>query len=580
MKKRIDVVYCLLIIGVLLGCNPGTDNTLTDFTIKPVAGDRYSGGIFRMNESEYFKNLFPHNITDAYSYRIASQIYEGLLKFDITNLTVKPSLAESYEIDETGTVYTFRLKKNVFFHDDDCFPQAKGRLFTAEDVAYCFTRLCTPGMNNQGFSVFKDILKGASEYYQDFENGVQNEKGVNGIEVVDQHTIRLTLTQPNSIFLVNLARPFCFIYPKEAEKMYGVDMRVKAVGTGPFYLSDIEEDISIILKKNTNYHRSDTFGNKLPLLDALDIHFIKDKKSELFEFKNGNLDMVYRLPTEHLIEILEESARNDGQVSDFQLQRVPEMVTQFLCFNTQKELFKDINIRKAFNFAIDREKILDFVLNGEGFAAGHHGIVPPVFSFYPIDDVSGYRQNLDSARFYLAEAGYPDGNGFPRLEFLLNPEGQRNTLVAVEIQKQLADFLNVEVELSILPFAQLMERSMKGDFDLLRIAWIADFPSPENFLWLFEGSEVPDDVNSVSYPNIARYRNAEFDRLYQSALHAKSPEDGNLIFKQAEKLLMKDLPFVILWYDEGYRIIKSNIENFPNNPMQYRDFSEVYFKPI
>lgn len=243
----------------------------------------------------------------------------------------------------------------------------------------------------------------------------------------------------------------------------------------------------------------------------------------------------------------------------------------------QGGVFQDVNVRKAFNFAIDRQKILDFVLNGEGFAPGHHGITPPVFSDYNIDSIPGYQLNIDSARYYLNKAGFPAGKNFPAIELVLNPEGQRNTYVAVEIQKQLKDHLNIDLELTILPFAQLMERSFKGNFNLLRIAWVADFPSPENFLWLFNGDVVPDSPEEVSYPNIARYKNPEFDRYYNKALQARSMQEANDNFKNAEITLMRDAPIIVLWYDEGYRLIKSYVENFPNNPMQYRDFSEVYF---
>jgi oligopeptide transport system substrate-binding protein len=389
------------------------------------------------------------------------------------------------------------------------------------------------------------------------------------------------LLKPNALFTVNLAQPACFIYPKEAEEKYGVDMRINAVGTGPFSLNiaDVEEDISIILKRNPNYHVKDNAGNQLPFVDAVSIQFIKDKKTELFEFRKGNLDMIYRLPTEYIIEILEETMPGaDGEYSQFQLQRSPEMMTQFLSLNNQSGVFKDKNVRKAFNFAIDRTKILDFVLNGEGYAPGNHGITPPVFSNYNIEDIKGYSINIDSAQHFLKKAGYPNGSGFPKLKFLLNAEGERNTNVAVEIKKQLMDHLNIDVELQILPFAQLLEKSYSGDYSLLRAAWVADFPSAENFLWLFSSKDVPTSSTDASYPNVARYVNSTFDAYYESALKAKSIDAANELFKKAEIRLMQDAPIIILWYDEGYRLIKSYVKDFPNNPMQYRDLGRVYFE--
>ena len=575
-------IFIILLISCLsISCGGDKNSKKSDGMLRQAEGGKFFGGVFRINESEYIKNLFPHNITDAYSYRVASQIYEGLFKFNPESLDVTKGLVEDYQVDNTGTIYTFQLKKGVFFHDNPCFDGGKGREMKANDVKHCFTKLCTKNINNQNFSIFQGILLGADRYYAASNDNNTPDFEVEGIRVKDEYTIELELLEPNSLLTVNLARPACFIYPKEAEEKYGVDMRINAVGTGPFSLNveDVEEDISIILKRNPNYYHKDEFGNQLPYLDAVSIQFIKDKKTELFEFRKGNLDMIYRLPTEYIIEILEETMPGaNGEYSQFQLQRSPEMMTQFLTLNNQKGVFKNKYVRKAFNFAIDRTKILDFVLNGEGYAPGNHGITPPVFSNYNIESIKGYALNIDSARYYLKKAGYGGGRGFPTLEFLLNAEGQRNTNVAVEIQKQLKDHINVDVELQILPFAQLLEKSYSGDYNILRAAWVADFPSPENFLWVFSSKDVPNSLEEASYPNVARYINKNFDTYYQNALKAKSINEANEYFKKAEIQLMEDAPVIILWYDEGYRLIQSFVKNFPNNPMQYRELGKVYFE--
>ena len=576
MKKKI--IYYIILILSLTSCGVKTNKDNLLLSLRKGKGERYYGGVFRLNESEYIKNLFPLSITDAYSYRVASQIYEGLFKFDDGTLKVIPCLADSFNIDSTRMIYTIYLKRGVFFHDDPCFPDGKGRELTSADIEYCFTRICTQDINNQAFSsIFKGILLGADSYYDLSAKGRVEGRKCEGIRIVNKYTIQLVLTKPNSIFLVNLAKPGCFIYPREAYEKYRQDMRIKAVGTGPFRIQNVDEDISIILSKNKNYYGVDEFGNKLPFLDALSIQFIKDKKTELFEFRKGNLEMVYRLPTEYILEILEEASKNDDKNRQIELQRVPEMMTQFLTFNLQDVIFGNPNVRKAFSYAIDREKILDFVLNGEGYEPGLHGITPPVFSDYDITDIKGYNFDIDSAKYYLAKAGYPNGTNFPKIELLLNSEGERNTNVAVEIQKQLSDNLNIKIDLVILPFAQLVERSYLGKFRLIRSGWVADFPSAENFLWIFNGIDVPNNKSGISYPNIARYKNEKFDNYYKAALNSLNLEEANKNFKMAEKELMSDAPIIVLWYDEGYRLIKSYIKNFPNNPMQYRDFTEVYF---
>ncbi|MFQ3576928.1 MAG: ABC transporter substrate-binding protein, partial [Cytophagales bacterium] len=551
-----------------------------EMNLTEAKGGRYYGGVLRLNESEFIKTLYPPNITDGFSMRIASQIYEGLFKFDQSDLSVKKCLVEDYSVDETGKIYTFKLKKGVYFHDNACFQDGKGREMKASDVAFCFTQLCKQDANNQGFIIFKNTLKGADEHFVNSAGGKTPTTKL-GIEIIDDYTLKMELVKPNALFITNLARPFAFIYPKEAFEKYGLEMRSKAVGTGPFYLSSMDEDISIILKKNPKYYGQDQNGNQLPFLEAVDIKFIKDKKTELFEFKKGNIDMIYRLPTEYIIEILEETGPDkSGEYSQFELQRKPEMATQFLTFMSQNEVFKNKDLRKAISFAIDREKILNFVLNGEGFYPGFNGITPPTFTDYKTEEIKGYKLNTDSARYYLAKAGYPGGKGFPEVTLQLNSEGERHSNVAIEIQKQLKENLNINIKLEVVPFAQLVENIISGKTGFFRSGYIADYPSPENFLALFYGKDVPKSLNEKSFPNFARFTNPEFDRLYEAGLSAKTTEESYSYFLQAEKLLMAEAPIIVLWYDEGYRLLQSNVKNFPNNPMQLRDYSEVYFEKV
>jgi peptide/nickel transport system substrate-binding protein len=265
-----------------------------------------------------------------------------------------------------------------------------------------------------------------------------------------------------------------------------------------------------------------------------------------------------------------------GEYTKYTMQREPEMSTHFIMFNHMNKTFSDRNVRKAISFAIDRTKILEYVLQGEGFKPGINGIVPPVFEGYDINKIRGYEINLDSAKYYLAKAGYPSGKNFPKTTIYLNSDAERNVYVLQEIQKQLKDNLNIDVDIQVLPFAQHLENAMKGKSEMFRIGWLADFPNPENFLYLFYGKNV--NSNEVSFPNICRYKNPEYDAYYDKAILANSIEEAVENYMKAEQVLMNDAAVVVLWYDEGYRLLQPYVQNFPNNPMQYRDLSDVYFK--
>ncbi|MDX1904749.1 MAG: ABC transporter substrate-binding protein [Thermonemataceae bacterium] len=567
------IAYFLVTIAIFTTC--GGNSNKENNTLKEAKGGKKYGGIFKVNLNEYIKSLYPLNIIDIYSYRVSTQVYEGLFKFNANDLSPKEAIAESYTIDESKTVYTIKLRKGIKFHDADCFEGGKGREVTAEDVKFCFTQVCTQSKNNQGFTIFDNLLKGANDYYNASAGGKKPSKEIEGIKVVDKYTIQLTLTKPYSLFTTNLARPFAYIYPKEAFEKYGEEMRIKAVGTGPFYLAKVEEGSSILLKKNPNYYAKDEQGNTLPFLDGVKISFIKDKKTEILEFDKGGLDMVVRLPTEDIIEISNKAG--DSINKKFELERVPEMTTQYLNFMTQKGIFKNKNLRKAFSFAINRQEILEAVLNGEGEAPGEHGITPPVFANYDYNTIRGYEFNLDSAQYYLKKAGYEGGKGLSKIQLHISPEGERQVNVAQDVIRQLKENLNVEIEINQQPISQLIDKGLTGNFDLMRMAYYADYPSPENFLWLFWGKNVPESDKEKSYPNMPRFKNALYDEYYEKGLAATNLMEAYGYFKKAEQILMNEAAILVLWYDEIYRILKPNVKDCPNNGMQYWDFSKTYF---
>ena len=146
------MVKILRIFGLFIifcGCSAKKDLKEENTLFTSAKGNKFYGGTLKLNESDYIKNLFPHNITDAISYRVATQVYEGLLKFNQNDLSLLNAIAKSYTTNEAKTVYTFKLNEGVYFHDDPCFKNGKGRELTTEDIKYCFTLLCKQDINNQ-----------------------------------------------------------------------------------------------------------------------------------------------------------------------------------------------------------------------------------------------------------------------------------------------------------------------------------------------------------------------------------------------------------------------------------------------
>lgn len=572
MKKSFLVI--LSVAALLSSCSNSTSDGGSDRVAK---GDKVYGGTLRINETEQFLTLYPAGITDIGSAHIANQIYEGLVKFNAKDLTVIPSLAEKWEVDAAGTTYTFHLKKGVMFQDNECFPDGKGREVKSSDFKYVFELLCTDSKENSNFAAtFKDRVVGANKFFE-ASKGKPN-GSIDGIKTPDDYTISITLTSPSTSFLFALASPVTSVFAKEAYEKYGTDIKV---GTGPFIYVENGSTDKALLKRNNNYHGVDSLGNQLPFLDSVIISFLPTKKQELDNFQNGNLDMVIGLPSESIKDMVE------SQIADFQnkppkyvLERSPEMASQYYEFNMTKEPFNNIKVRQAFCYAIDRNKIVEDVLKGEAYGPGVNGISPPSFKGYDITKLVGYDFDAEKAKKLLAEAGYPNGKGFPKVKIELNSGGAKNTNVVLEIQKQLMEVLNVNVDFEVVPQKQKMEDSKYARAEIFRAAWIADFPSPENFLWILYGATVPTDLNQPSYPNTPRYKNPEFDKLFDAGKSAKTQEEGYVDFLKAEQLLLNDAPVMMLWYDENYRLVKSNVHNLFSNPMRYRDYSQVYLKDV
>jgi peptide/nickel transport system substrate-binding protein len=572
MKK---IIFLLIGASIILNsCGGDQPNTVTKTQI--AKGDVKYGGVFRMNESEDFKSLYPLNITLAIENRIASQIFEGLVKFNQEDLSIVPSLAKNWEVNEDATSYTFHLAKGVKFHDDKCFKGGKGREVTAMDIKYCFDKICTPDPLNQMFWLFSSKIKGANDYFESVVNKQPLPGGVSGVTVIDDYTVRIDLNYSFSGFLNLAAHNATVIYPKEAFDTYGIEMRVNAIGTGPFRVKRIKESETIILDRNPQYWKNDKFGNQLPYLDGLKYTFNKEKKAELLEFKKGNLDLVFRLPLEMVSDVvseLEEAKRGGNR--PYVMQVVPALSVYYLGFQHQLEPFNNIDVRKAFNYAIDKASIVTYTLQGEGRPA-IHGIVPP-FEGYNYEKIKGYSFNLDKAKEHMNLAGYPNGKGFPEITLQINPGGgDRNLQIAEVVQKILNENLGINIKIEQMQLAQLCESLETGHSQFWRAVWIADYPDPENFLNLLYGAHVPEELSDKSYINPVRYQSSKFDSLFEVSLREVNQEKRFDLYTQVAQIAVDDAAIIPLFYDENTRLLQVYVKNFPSNGMEYRDMTEVY----
>ncbi len=566
----------LAILCSLLFVSCGSSDKKTDAQHRDAKGGVKYGGTFRYNEVEYLKSIYPLSVTEVTGHRIITQIYEGLVRFNPKDLSVEPLLAKSWEVNTDATVYTFHLQRGVTFHDDPCFADGKGRTVNAQDFVYCFDLLCTPDPKNQGFSFFRDVIKGANETYIAREKNKGDKSIELGVKALDDSTLQIILTKPTTDLLSRLALPFVSVFPKEAVEKYKGDILFHTVGTGPFQLKALKQDEAVILTRNEKYWGKDEFGNQLPYLDGVKVSFIKEDKTEMLELVKGNLEMKYRLPFSMIDEILDNNKQLKGDYKKFVLQSIPEFSNQFYGFLIPDKVTGNKNVRLAFNYAIDRQKIADYTAKGEGVPA-LNGFVPLGMPGYDNSLVKGYKFDAAKAKEYLAKAGYPNGKGFPKITLETNSGGGRNLDVAEAIKKMLTENLNIEVELTQVVWAQHTNNVETGKSNFWRYGWVADYPDPNNFLNLFYGKNVPKTMEEAAYTNPTRYVNKNFDALYEKALVTVNAEERNKIYAQLDQMIVDDAPVLLIYYSMNRRLIQPYVKNFNNNGMEYRSFREVWF---
>ncbi|MDC1195809.1 peptide ABC transporter substrate-binding protein [Crocinitomicaceae bacterium] len=540
---------------------------------------KHAGGKITMALDNEPTTYIPRKVMDYYSAAVLSQITEGLVGMDSKTTKIVPRLAKSWTESEDGKVYTFTLRENVKFHPHKAFKSDEDRILTAKDVLKSFELGCSADEKGRECATYsmvcKSIVVGADNYFQ------KKSSKISGI-TAKGNKITFKLTRSDHNFLYKLANVNSAIISKRIVES-GNESDV--VGTGPFLFSKYKggDQASLVLIKNQDYYLKDTKGNALPYLDRLEFIFQSRKMEQLEMFETGQIDLILGLPTSRITRMLE------GRIKDFNskppkliLANNPLLETNYYFFNLQDERFKDPKVRKAFNYAVDKQLIGREILRNQYYDIGDYGMTPPIskaikgYDFKSIKK-AGYSFDPVKARQLLAEAGYPDGEGFGSVELRYNIN-DTHSAVADEFSKQITKVLNVNVNIDGSTFEQLMKDGESGNGDIFRLGWNADYPSPESFLVNYYGKNVPDDPNEPSRVNKSRYKNPVFDKFFERATGTKKKSDQLKYFAKAELALLQDPPFIPLWYTGDIGITNSYIRNFHFNALNYMDFTYVYIK--
>lgn len=540
-------------------------------------GEANYGGLFRTNVLRGDPTgLDPVIVDSKHASDMVTQVYDKLVDLDDDTLRLVPALATSWEASEDGRSYTFTLRSDVYFQDHEVFEGGKGRRMTAEDVKYSFERICDQRAESKSFWAFRGVVVGADDYYD--ASGTDSPLDeVTGFVVLDDSTFRVDLVEPFAPFLFRLVNSFCSIVPREGIERYGKEFRRNPIGTGPFRFVEWKEGQEVLLVRNDNYWEQDADGNRLPYLDSILFTFIKDDNTQFNDFTAGNLDELFNLPTAQFeVVVNPETKELQPAFEQYQYATVPAMLTWYFGFNNRLEPFDDANVRRAFNYAIDRESIVTFTLKNSPYAPAHHGLSPPVFLGYPTEKIEGYTYDPEQAQELLAAAGYPGGEGFPSIELHIYDE-PRLREVAEAIQAQLVQTLNIDVQLKQSTFPVLIDMAETSRAAFWGTRWYGDYPDPETYLNLLNGEIVPDDLSETSNPNSSRYDDPTYNELLSKAVATLDDAERMKLYLEAEQHAMDDAPVMPLFYERHIRLMQPYVRGLTLDPMAQYRLKRVWF---
>ena len=405
-------------------------------------------------------------------YEVPFNIFDRLVDVEVDadgNSKIVPSLAENWDISDDGLEYTFHLRQGVKFHN--------GNDFTAEDVAYTFHRMLTVegGVNTE----FIDQIKGANELLAGETDTLE------GVEVVDDYTIKVTLKEPFAGFLASISSPGVSIYDSEATEaagdQFGMDPAV-TVGTGPFEFSSWSFNNQLVLTRNEDYWKG---ASKLP---GVVIKIIPDTETQSMMFESGELDILD-------LDYAADSVDRFTETYPDQIVQGPRVGIVYFTMNFNKEPFQDVRVRKAVQMSIDRQAILDALYGGRGQV--EQGIFPHgLIGFNP--DQEEIKYDPEAAKALLAEAGYADGFD---MEIAADSSASDTMTMALEIvSDQLAE-VGIRAEIKNYDESTWLETRKSGELGSFMSTWSADYNDPDNFIYTFFGNEEKTRIRSINYPD-------------------------------------------------------------------------------
>jgi len=520
----LSVLLCILLIA---GCQPVQEEAPVSVT---------KGGVLNLYGIDPL-TLDPAVSGEMTSHQYIIQLFSGLVRLD-DNLEPAPDIAQRWQVSDDGRTYTFYLRHDVRFHD--------GREVKAEDFKYSWQRACDPDTGSTTAATYLGDIVGVKQVL------AGESKEISGVRVIDDYTLQVTIDAPKAYFLSKLTYPTVFVVDR-ANVETGKNWWHSPNGTGPFKLKEWIENSSLILERNELYY------GKLANVDSVVFQLWGGVPMNMYETGKIDVTSVYL----YYIDKVTDEAGPFYQ----ELTVVPELSFFYIGFDTTKPPFDDINIRRAFCQAVDKEKLASLVF--KDMVEPADGILPPGMPGFN-EDLIGLDHDVNKARELITASKYGDASRLPPITITTSGWGG---LISPELETIIYEWqqnLGVEVKVRQLEPQRFLYYLGQEKDEMFYIGWIADYPHPQDFLEVL--------FHSAADNNYGEYSNPEIDTLLGRAGRELESDLSLALYQQAEQKLVEDAACLPLWFGKNYILVKPYVKEYNLSPLGLAMLDSVFIE--
>ncbi len=548
MSKRLRKYMALLLVfGLafsvmgLAGCAPEEEEPPD--VEEPVDEGPVEGGtfVYYITEPAY---IDPLNLFESEGTQVGQAVFDSLVAFDPITSEIMPAAAESWEPNEDATVWTFNLVQGAKFHN--------GREVTASDFKYAWERICNPENESEIPYHLAAVLG-----YDEMQDGTATE--LEGVVAVDDYTLEVTLQYPWADFQYVVGH--AALAPIPAEEVEAGDFGEMPIGNGAFKMTEPWAHDQYI-----NVERFEDYYGDRPYIDGIEFKILADMDTAFLEFQAGNVDFT-QIPTGQIQTMIDEYGESpDGYTANpgQQVLLGTELAVYYLLMNNEDEVLQDPIVRRALSLAVDRQAICTTVFEDTREPA--YGIVPDgIFGFQ--DDAWEYsRYDVEQAKELLAEAGYPDGEGFPTITLEYNTGAGHEDILQL-VQNDFQE-IGVEAELAGMEWAQYLDMLTERTYQIGRLGWISSYPIMDYFLYPLFHSESED--------NYAFYVNLEVDEMLEEARVTVDDDERIELYRDIERKIGDDAPMMPLMFYRHSHVASDRVMDGVYSASGLFDFNRVW----